>query len=62
MSSEPKALTSLGEICEAFKQSERTIKAWAKAGAPIRVWGSGNRRRYMTEEKRLWDWVLFHDK
>ena len=49
MSREFRALTSLREICQAFGQGEKTVKAWAAAGAPIRVWGTGNRRRYMTD-------------
>ena len=62
MSREFNALTSLREICQAFGQGEKTVKAWAAAGAPIRVWGTGNRRRYMTEEKKLWDWILQQSK
>ena len=57
-----KPLPSLKAICEAFKQPEAVIKAWAKEGAPIKVTGQGNRRRYLAEETRLWEWVFWPGK
>ena len=58
MSREFKALTSLREICQAFGQGEKTVKRWAKDGAPIRIEGEGRRCRYLAEEGKLWEWVL----
>ena len=52
----PKILRNLAEICEAFGVGEKTVKGWAKQGAPIAVEGDGRRVRYSAEMVRLQAW------
>ena len=54
----PKILRNLAEICEAFGVGEKTVKCWAKQGAPIAVEGDGRRVRYSAEMVRLQEWRI----
>lgn len=52
----PRILRNMAEICETFGVGEKTVKAWAKQGAPIAVEGDGRRVRYSAEAVKLQEW------
>ena len=54
----PRILRTLDEICETFGVGRKTVRAWARRGAPIAVEGHGARTRYSAEAAALQDWRI----
>lgn len=52
----PRILRTLDEICETFGVGRKTVRAWARRGAPIAVEGQGGRTRYSAEINDLQRW------
>ena len=52
----PRILRTLDEICETFGVGRKTVRAWARRGAPIAVEGHGARSCYSAEINDLQRW------
>ncbi len=52
----PRILRTMEEICEAFGVGRKTVRSWARRGAPIAVEGEGGRTRYSAEINDLQRW------
>lgn len=52
----PRILRSMREICDVMGVGEKTVRDWARRGAPIAVEGLGRKSRYSAEAVRLQKW------